>query len=391
MGLTSHLSCVYATFFSFCVSCSLMMSLMMMFLGPGHLVLAIFHFPLKVLLVVPVAKNPLVMSVYYFPLVVSVEYFQWIESQNTLVVTVKYFSSVVSVEYFHLVKSAEYFQLVESQNYFQLVKSQNYFRLKIIHSFKLRIFIIIAVRFSSLTLLAVTPEILCRDVNQLEWSVKTSALVTGAKTILSLSAVLTSDSCKYTNFGVLPWTGLLAEFILLLASMSETSPETSSRPTTWLKKLVESLFLAVDLLMRASNGSALLSPFTVIPGCLGLTVSWSLNCTGETEITTKLGPWKLNLEFVSEEEASLGVAPSLSVPPNFPGVRQIRAQLYATLVTFACRRTFWRVLKLSGAPYKLTVVNGAIGLTTTWMLGLFNNFCVKIPLVMWVSEILLVV
>ena len=70
--------------------------------------------------------------------------------------------------------------------------------------------------------------------------------------------------------------------------------------------------------MRASNGSTLLSLSTILPGCLGLTISWSLNCAGETEVTTKLGPCKLNMEFVLEEEASLGVAPSLSVPLTFP-------------------------------------------------------------------------
>ena len=61
--------------------------------------------------------------------------------------------------------------------------------------------------------------------------------------------------------------------------------------------------------------------FTILPGYLGLTISWSLNCAGETEVTTKIGICKLNLELVSEEEASLGVAPSLSVTLTFPGVR----------------------------------------------------------------------
>ena len=43
------------------------------------------------------------------------------------------------------------------------------------------------------------------------------------------------------------------------------------------------------------------------------------------EGTTELGFCKLNLEFVLEEEASLGVAPSLSflltLPLTFPGVQ----------------------------------------------------------------------
>ena len=73
--------------------------------------------------------------------------------------------------------------------------------------------------------------------------------------------------------------------------------------------------------MRASNGSSLLSLFTILIGCLGLTIYWSLNCAGETEVTTRLGLWKLNLELVSEEEASLDVALSFSVPITFTGVR----------------------------------------------------------------------
>ena len=71
--------------------------------------------------------------------------------------------------------------------------------------------------------------------------------------------------------------------------------------------------------MRASNGSAVLSLLTILPGCLGLTISWSLKFGGETEVTTKLGLYKLNLKFVLEEEESLGVAPSLSMSLIFPG------------------------------------------------------------------------
>ena len=62
----------------------------MMVVDPGHLVRALFHFPLKI---------PLVVSVEIFPLVMSVEYFQEIESQNMLVVSVEYFLLVMSVEY----------------------------------------------------------------------------------------------------------------------------------------------------------------------------------------------------------------------------------------------------------------------------------------------------
>ena len=48
MGLTSHLSCVYNTFSYYRVSFSLMTSLTMMGMGPGHLVCALLLFPLKI-------------------------------------------------------------------------------------------------------------------------------------------------------------------------------------------------------------------------------------------------------------------------------------------------------------------------------------------------------
>ena len=61
-------------------------------------------------------------------------------------------------------------------------------------------------------------------------------------------------------------------------------------------------------------------PFTILPGCLQLTKYWSLNCVGKAGVTTKPGLCKLNIEFVSEEETPLGMAPSLSVPLTFLGV-----------------------------------------------------------------------
>ena len=68
MGLTSHLSCVYDDFSSYRVSFSLMTSLTMMGLGTGHLVRALFNYPLKNLLVVSVAQlGKLVESHKYFP------------------------------------------------------------------------------------------------------------------------------------------------------------------------------------------------------------------------------------------------------------------------------------------------------------------------------------
>ena len=79
MGVRSHLS-FFNDAFSFYRGCfSLMTSLTMMVMGPGHLVRAIFHFLLKILLVVSVAQNPLVVSLDYFLLVMSVEYFHLVE------------------------------------------------------------------------------------------------------------------------------------------------------------------------------------------------------------------------------------------------------------------------------------------------------------------------
>ena len=68
----------------------------MMVLGPGHLVRALFRFPLKILLVVLVTQNPLVMSVDNF-------------------------NSVESLKYFGLVESMECFDLVDSFEYFDLI------------------------------------------------------------------------------------------------------------------------------------------------------------------------------------------------------------------------------------------------------------------------------
>ena len=73
MGLTSHLYYAYNSFSSYCVNFSVMTSLTMMVLVPGHLVRALFHFALKILLVV---------SVEYFQLVVSVKKFRWLCQWN---------------------------------------------------------------------------------------------------------------------------------------------------------------------------------------------------------------------------------------------------------------------------------------------------------------------
>ena len=54
MDMTSHLSCLSDDFYFCRVSFSLVMSLIMMGLGPGHLVRALLHFALTIPLVVSV-------------------------------------------------------------------------------------------------------------------------------------------------------------------------------------------------------------------------------------------------------------------------------------------------------------------------------------------------
>ena len=85
----------------------LMTSLMMIVLGPGYLVRALFHF----------LKNMLVMSVDYFHFVKSLEYFHLVES-------LEYSHLVESMEYIHLVKSnLAKSNLVESVEYFPAQKN----------------------------------------------------------------------------------------------------------------------------------------------------------------------------------------------------------------------------------------------------------------------------
>ena len=57
MGLTSHLSCISNTFSSYPFSFSLMTILTMMGLGQGHMLRALFHFPLEISLVVSVVED----------------------------------------------------------------------------------------------------------------------------------------------------------------------------------------------------------------------------------------------------------------------------------------------------------------------------------------------
>ena len=57
MGLTSNISCIYDPFSSYHVYFSLMTSLTMTGMVPGHLVRALFHFPMEIPLVVSVAED----------------------------------------------------------------------------------------------------------------------------------------------------------------------------------------------------------------------------------------------------------------------------------------------------------------------------------------------
>ena len=54
-------------------------------------------------------------------------------------------------------------------------------------------------------------------------------------------------------------------------------------------------------------------------------ISWFPFRVWETDVATDVGLWKLALDIVSEEEASLGVARSLSVPNTSPVVQKMRA------------------------------------------------------------------
>ena len=94
------------------------------------------------------------------------------------------------------------------------------------------------------------------------------------------------------------------------------------------------------------------------------------------DVAMNVGFWKFDLDLVSEEEASLGMAQSLSVPITFPVVWRMRAQGRAMSVTFAYGRDIWRRLKLSCVTSTLGVTGRVTGWTTAWMVGLINNFCV---------------
>ena len=135
--------------------------------------------------------------------------------------------------------------------------------------------------------------------------------------------------------------------------------------------------------MEASNGSTFL-PLLAVLELLGLKISWLLIGVGEMNVATNVGLPQLALDLVSEEEASLGMARSLSVPIAFPVVRKMLAQRRAPSVTFDCRRDFWHGLKLSCATFTSAVTSGVMGRTTACMAWLMNNgynFRVEIMLV----------
>ena len=141
--LRSHISCGYEAFYSYRISFSLITSLKMMGLGPGHLVQYLFRFSLEITLVVSLAQylkwwSALFcflmvkwwINIFHFSMVkwwIAVFYFQelWIHF-----VMVKWGNLVESQKYLpNLVESQKYFpKLVESQNYIpNLVESQKYF------------------------------------------------------------------------------------------------------------------------------------------------------------------------------------------------------------------------------------------------------------------------
>ena len=145
--------------------------------------------------------------------------------------------------------------------------------------------------------------------------------------------------------------------------------------------------------MEASIGSTFL-PLLAVLELLGLKISWFPIRVGETDVATNVELPQLSLDLVSEEEASLGVARSLSVPIMFLVVRKMFVQGRAASVTFACRRDVWHGLKISCSNFTSTVTSGVMGRTAAWMAGLMNNgniFHFEIPSVVPVAEIPLVV
>ena len=87
-----------------------------------------------------------------------------------------------------------------------------------------------------------------------------------------------------------------------------------------------------------------------------------------------------------------GVSSSLLVWITFLEVSwKMPAQLRATSVTLSFRSTTWRGLKMSCTPITSMVMGGLISSMATWMIfgtnQLIDNFCVKFPLLVWVSTL----
>ena len=132
------------------------------------------------------------------------------------------------------------------------------------------------------------------------------------------------------------------------------------------------------------------SPLFAVLELLGLKISWFLICVGETDMATNVGGLQLAIYLVSKAEASLGVAWSLFVPITFSLVQKRHVPSFM----FACGRDVWHGLKVSCATYTSMVTSRVMGRATAWISGMMNNgyiFCVEIPFVVSVSEILFVV
>ena len=185
---------------------SLMTSLTMMVLGPGHLVCALFNL-LK------------------FPLIVFVECFQLMESQNPVVVSVEYFQP----EYFPAQKFSSFkfrfFNMITVcfclANSFQNTMAR---REPVAVQDPLRIVQYFHRNFCTM---AWRETVAVQDAPPV--SFKLSDLSEGEKTGFVLPVTLTDESLKSMNFGLSLRTEL-AKFIRLLGSRSvKTSP---GRPFT---------------------------------------------------------------------------------------------------------------------------------------------------------------
>ena len=183
---------------------SSMKSLTIMVLGPGYLVRALFKF----------CENSVVhvSGLFSFSRVI------WIFS----------FSPVIGIFSFSLVNGifsscrVKCCRVISCQFNWKFSCSKTF----LVSNSEFLIYFMYA--FDSLTLSYVTSTIRCLDASQSQWSVNPFALVTGAKTGLILSAVLTVESHKSANFGVFLRMGLLVKFILLIASTSTNSMEIAS-------------------------------------------------------------------------------------------------------------------------------------------------------------------